>query len=777
MQNHSRVDLLLFSYLSIIFIACRIMHIPELVKAIISAPTIFIVPILFGKSILVFIKSYVNFFHSLTRSYTLCYLFGVLVMILIGYPLQFLGVPVTALYFVILVTILGYFLRLLMIRVFLLKYSHCHVTSISLDQIMGKKWFLAILSTLFSSVLTTILAHLNYPPGIVSLDQMMGIEFVQPLERLMDYGFLDFYKTRCIPILLAGLAKVLGNVDVYYLYWSLPFVLTSVLSLGTLKLVYDLTKNLKIAMASGTLVSVLNMGLDYGGFFDTIHFLYRYQTIIDAIFPWMVSNLYSEISKVLRTKEEKDVLKYATLISLTFLVIDALFISADVAGVFSSFPREQLSPGLIFLFMLFILVLSSHKRDNKSFSAIIVMVLSLLFLIVMDPKQPFIFHGTCLFLFTMLLILSFNKKLRSLIFYGSVLMFIFIILVVFNVVSLCRVFSEYDRITGITNSWTANFKLNSLIKMNSKPVVYFYLAGIPILLAVSYLQEDSNQLTMTILSIITLLTYFAPVNLTNPLAQHLMNIQMAFVIASFLDKITSLIYRKAGISIKFFQKYCLYLSKRHLRIQAFTIFATIILLIFIITAQQAYVVRYSWKPNFSPYRSILSEYELSAIHFIRKNVTTDCRIISDPLTMRFFTSFTGSSRIWLTEPEMIPGRSAPDDIETLHIVKREILSGYSSGQICKAIKEISTKIPHSERPFLEFTGLRAPNRFIIVISGRTAWWIDKVQGIDLHPLSGVTYKVSERHIRIFLNNPSLFKLIYKHEPYIYIFVANCNGLT
>jgi len=282
---------------------------------------------------------------------------------------------------------------------------------------------------------------------------------------------------------------------------------------------------------------------------------------------------------------------------------------------------------------------------------------------------------------------------------------------------------------------------------------------------------------MTILSIITLLTYFAPMNLTNPLAQHLMNIQMAFVIASFLDRITSLIYNKAETFIKFFQKHCLYLSKTHLRIQAFTIFATVILLIFIITAQQAYLVRYSWKPYFSPYRSILSEYEISAIHFIRKNVTTDCRIISDPLTMRFFTSFTGSSRIWLTEPEMIPGRSAPDDIETLHIVKREILSGYSSGQICKAIKEISTKIPHSEKPFLEFTGLRAPNRFIIVISGRTAWWIDKVQGIDLHPLSGVTYKVSERHIRIFLNNPSLFKLIYKHEPYIYIFVANCNGLT
>ena len=71
--------------------------------------------------------------------------------------------------------------------------------------------------------------------------------------------------------------------------------------------------------------------------------------------------------------------------------------------------------------------------------------------------------------------------------------------------------------------------------------------------------------------------------------------------------------------------------------------------------------------------------------------------------------------------------------------------------------------------FLEFTQNPIPGKFIIIISRRTAWWLDK-EGIDISPLDGLDYPVKPRHIKLFIDSP-YFQLIYKIEGKIYIFIV------
>jgi len=187
---------------------------------------------------------------------------------------------------------------------------------------------------------------------------------------------------------------------------------------------------------------------------------------------------------------------------------------------------------------------------------------------------------------------------------------------------------------------------------------------------------------------------------------------------------------------------------------------------------QSYYNYWKWKPSYAPYRSILPEYEIEAINFVRNYVPQEYRIISDPETARIFTSLTGPGRVYLLGFKY---RIESSCIETniAYFIKYHIFLSNTSYESYQAIQLLKDIIIPEEKPFLEFVNKSnhrlSLGKFIVIISRRTAWWIDK-EGVAINIREGVNYPVKQRHIRLFINK-QYFELIYRIEGKIYIFIV------
>jgi hypothetical protein len=180
--------------------------------------------------------------------------------------------------------------------------------------------------------------------------------------------------------------------------------------------------------------------------------------------------------------------------------------------------------------------------------------------------------------------------------------------------------------------------------------------------------------------------------------------------------------------------------------------------------------RFSWIPAGSETQTFIADYEYQALDFLSKNnALSGARIVSDPLTMRIFTSL--DNREWIIEHSMNPifftqaGQCVVTDI------RNNILLSSDSETAYDHLMNLTSTVPYDEKGYLNLKdGIPNPN-LILIFSGRTAYWLDKSEGISMPSVFfPFSYKVDTKHIFQFLDT-KFFDLIYKVDQQIYIFAV------
>ena len=100
-----------------------------------------------------------------------------------------------------------------------------------------------------------------------------------------------------------------------------------------------------------------------------------------------------------------------------------------------------------------------------------------------------------------------------------------------------------------------------------------------------------------------------------------------------------------------------------------------------------------------------------------------------------------------------------------------------SAEAYTTIASLKDVIPNDEQHFLERIQMPVDlSQYIIIVSGRTAWWLDKGDPFGWYTLFPQNYKVNTSHIIDFLD-PRYFNLEYKIDENMYIFTAEESDIT
>jgi hypothetical protein len=178
--------------------------------------------------------------------------------------------------------------------------------------------------------------------------------------------------------------------------------------------------------------------------------------------------------------------------------------------------------------------------------------------------------------------------------------------------------------------------------------------------------------------------------------------------------------------------------------------------------------RFSWTPIGADTQTVFADYEYQTLDFLNNySALQGARIVSDPITIRFFTSL--GNREWIIEHSMNPNFFTQEGQAVVADIRNNILLAPDSKTAYNHLMNLTSIVPYDEKGYLDSKD-DVPNPGLIVIcSGRTAYWLDNSEGIStpsvLFPFS---YNVTTKHVFQFLD-PTYFKLVYKIDQRIYVF--------
>jgi len=192
----------------------------------------------------------------------------------------------------------------------------------------------------------------------------------------------------------------------------------------------------------------------------------------------------------------------------------------------------------------------------------------------------------------------------------------------------------------------------------------------------------------------------------------------------------------------------------------------LIFLVFVLTFSASFR-RFTWVPEGAQYASLLADYEVEAVADYLSKTSEDTRIISDPFTMIYLSSYV--NHIALIGDPMPPFNEQSES--TIIKVWQDIFHGNSSLAIYSNITSFKDTIPFSEEHYLQRIQRHLDfSKYVLILSGRTAWWLDNVNPYGYYPLFPHTYNVTSSHIAQFFD-PRFFTLAYKIDSKIYIFLV------
>lgn len=178
--------------------------------------------------------------------------------------------------------------------------------------------------------------------------------------------------------------------------------------------------------------------------------------------------------------------------------------------------------------------------------------------------------------------------------------------------------------------------------------------------------------------------------------------------------------------------------------------------------------RFSWTPVGYNTQTFITDYEYEILDYIHtNNELSDSRIVSDPVTMRIFTSL--DNREWLIEHNMNPIGFTQTGRDILTLIRDDVLLESNSEISYSNLMYLTNITSNSEKGYLSIKD-DAPNAELLVIfSGRTAYWLDKSDDIfTASVLFPFSYTVKTSHIFQFLDS-TYFELVHKIDEKIYLF--------
>lgn len=605
---------------------------------------------------------------------------------------------------------------------------------------------------------------ISLPFPLVSFDHGVGQETILPVTRLLNDGVLDVAKARALPVILQAIVCSLSGVPIFNLSWAAPLATSLVFSLSMFSVAFCITKNKVAAIATAMLAILANSG--YGFFFDSVYFIFRYSTILTAVFPLVIQEVYSHFSKAKAEVQRKPLV---LLSAGTVLLIGVFFVYVLLQPPFlTSFftENEFLRPFLILIFLSFVLVGSTKiKNGEPARSFVRFLSLFVAFALAMDLFRP-VLYIAFIFLFLFLFLLAQTntsrvKSFRSLVggitvpWFTRMNLLRIVEAIMFSWVLLCL--TGYVNFMDISvlgiGSISTVIKSQALLNANSAEVMtIFLLLCVPLIFS-----WNMGEFAFGFASLASLSVYFLPVAETYYL-HNVSNIFMGFVIGVGLFKILDQFSQFIRIPARTLR---LKVSRRSF-ITVVGLSMTVIVLIPMVGAA---ITRFTWV-GAGTYPSFLRDYESRAIDEYISRLPEDVRIISDPFTMIAFTSLTG--RVGLVEHGMAPLGEQYKSIDTIMTIWNDVFHGHSSSAIASAIMKFQYSIPSDEERYVARTqtGLNL-SKFIVVISARTSWWLDNNDPLGYYTLFP-SYNVSLSHIIQFLDL-SYFNLTYKIDRELYIF--------
>jgi len=620
------------------------------------------------------------------------------------------------------------------------------------------------------AVLAFYIPKMRLPFPLVSFDSAVGFEAIRPVTRLLDDGVLDLFKARGLPVILQAIVCSLSNVPILNLSWAAPLSTSLIFSFSMFSLTYSITKKKIVALASVLLAAFINSS---GLFFDVTYFVFRYSTIITAVFPLVIQEVYLHFVKVKDGKEKTRPLIVLLIVTVFLISVFYVFELLQPSFLTTFFMiNEFFRPFLSIIFLSFVFYyVATLKSDQQIKKFVILLSLFTVFVLSLDIFRPV---TNVVFIYFFLLLLTQtsleNAKKRSLLSETNTKKHITPNIRWSNKINILRIlaflmmlwtilllggyinFADYSFVSGWTIS--SSTKSQSLIISNSSGVLVLFFVTCTFLL----LSTNMRELALSFSSVAALFIFFLPIAETNYVAHNILNIFMGFVIAAGLFKVKSRLSKREKI-----RKLGSKISMKYL---SNGLYLLMILIIFIPIFGSS-ITRFTWVPEGANRCSILTDYESKSLAEYISKLPDDTRIISDLFTMIYISSLT--NRIGLVDVGMAPFTEQYKSRDSVIAIWSNIFHGNSSLEIYSSVVKFKDTVPHDEKRFIQ--RIQRPldlSKFVIIISGRTQWWIDHNDPFGWFPLFSHTYDVTPSSIEHFFD-PTYFTLTYKIDGKIYIF--------
>jgi len=744
--------------------------------ALIAAPNLFLIPYIIGRSILRIFK--VSLFgENMSHRFLSSFLIGGIFLHMLFVSIEFFRFRIEifhvnlALFVIVLFGILAGM------------YSAKQDNKFGRDVVFRKSRLSLLFGVLIAIVIGIFafyIPKLRLPFPLTSYDGGVAFETICPVTRLLYDGVLDVFKARSLPVILQAIVCSLSGVPILHLSWAASLSTSLFFALAAFSFAYSVSKNQIIALIFLLFAIFLNSGS--GFFFDSVYFIFRYSTIAQAIFPLAVQQVYSySITNHQKEKKQTRIVILPFMGSILIIGLCYIYELLKLPFLTSLFIQNEFFKIPVFLAFLIVICTYTYKyvykkkEDILDAELMVFLSIFVVFNLVLDIFRPSL-NIVLLYLFLFLLnesnvakkvnlgeiVILINKyrckyKLKVLSSKKLNIIRIFsFLMVLWIVLSICEIINLTD--VAVFGKWVlrdTSFKSKEFVSSNSEWFVSAYIIISIFLL----LFGDAGEFAFSCMSIANVFMYFLPLYEFNHHIHYTAPIFMSFVIAIGVFKIVSLLFKPC---------------KRMHFLLAIGVYLLIVSGLFYPVLNNS-ISRFTTTPIGSEHRSLLTAYEFNAIESYISKLPEDIRIISDPFTMIYIASLT--NRIGLVYRSIAPFAESYESRDVIFAIWNNIFHSKSSLESYRSIIDLSGTIPSDEEYFLE--RIQKPinlSRFIIVVTGRTAWWLDKGNPFGWYTLFPHNYTISPFHIVRFLD-PRYFNLTYKIDGKVYIFMVEKNMVS
>jgi len=767
---------LIYTWASIIL--TKLVCFSEFTRAFISLPLFFLIPFLYGETILKLIENivlvkrgYAIFSFKDKSSYFVVYslagfyfiwitavLFGVLELIY-GEILRFI-VSNMYIFFIIPPTL---WITLKKIGVIKDRDTY-HESMLTVSRL--KMHSFECLMIILISATQVLITKTFIPFPLISIEHFTssGIS-VFPALRMIDDGFF-YLGLRWMNFLPIALISSATGTKPLSILWAIPFLLTCVYNIYVYFLACKLSNNRIIGIMTAFLSAFLN---NYYGISGQIISGYKENRVLRALFPGLLYVVYDLLSGKKFSSQRKNnqglrtILLVGTLVYATYWIWNiALFpVYFDIDQVLNLpeyFNVDFLLRPFISLILIVAGLIICHSKikeypDKKLLNLIWFIAI---ILITMHEKQPFILMSNLL-AFTILFRIIYTQRWSKLVCYIFIaLSFMYIYLQYAGLLKL-TIENVLLRILLGSREYIPSAAFNTkkfILETGNTQVVLFYIM-IGTILATSYRKRKEYKVMATLLAFMMLM-FFSPERSTTRIMFCGMSFAMAFMLAVACHGLSHLLRKSYNLPVSFTM--CLLLL--------------ILLQSSIPRLYQAYSEN---PPSYMNLHTSISDYELKAAEWLRENTRVTDRIVSDYITHFHMSGLTG--KVWLINlvyPPSLPyinwSRFFNTNGTNILKVEKDIIfnPNRTSQERYEALLTIKDIIPYFEYYYCKFSKIDEHElSLLIVITPRTVEWIEQKDWYDaiVYPSCKT---VPEKYVRMF-NDKRYFEEIYKIPEKVYIF--------